>query len=197
MEDHKNKNKIDKTGMSTDTHRTYEEQGNTNPMRYIIRDYCKKYPNDQGDQNINEEDVARPTNHKWVKDRLEAEEKRKTIVGFPTYGTCSICWKSGPAYKKCIKCGVVEYQVVNFRDYILDSQKIAELLGNNHEVAKANRLQHWLHTETMNYRDDLFTLMLEVKHKHIKDEQERKRTIMRESRDFTTFYNKIGMPSYV
>ena len=92
--------------MSADTHRTYEEQGNTNPMPYIIRDYCKKYPNDQGDQNINEEDVARPTNHKWAKDRLKAEEKRKTVVGFPTYGTRSICWNSGLAYKKCIKCGV-------------------------------------------------------------------------------------------
>ena len=179
--------------MSTDIHRTYEEQGNTKPMRYIIRDYCKKYPNDQGDQNINEEDVARPTNHKWVKDRLEAEEKRKTVVGFPTYGTCSICWKSGPAYKKCIKCGVVEYQVVNFRDYILDSQKIAELLGNDHEVAKANRLQHWLRTEAMRFRDDLFKMMLEIKHKHIEDEQERKRTITKEYRDFTAFYSEIGM----
>ena len=80
--------------MSTDTHQTYEEKGNTNPMRYIIRDYCKKYPADQGGQDINEEDVARPSNHKWAAGRLEVDERRKTVVGIPTYGTCSICWNS-------------------------------------------------------------------------------------------------------
>jgi hypothetical protein len=179
--------------MSADTHRTYEERGNTNPKYYIIRDYCKKYPNDPGDQDINEEDVARPTNHKWVEGRLEMEQRMKTVVSIPTYGTCSICWNSGPAYKQCIKCGVVEYQVVNFKDYILDSQKIAELLGNDHEVAKANRLQHWLRTEAMRFRDDLFKMMLGRKHKHIEDEQERKRTITKEYRDFTAFYSEIGM----
>jgi hypothetical protein len=156
-------------------------------MQYIIRDYCKKYPADQGNQDINEEDVARPSNHKWAAGRLEVDERRKTVVGIPTYGTRSICWNSGLAYKKCIEYGLVEYQAVNWKHYILDSQKISELLGNKHEVAKANRLKHWLQSEAMNVRCDLFKLMLQGKHKNIEDEQERQRIIMREI--------KISLPS--
>ena len=105
-------------------------------MRYIIRDYCKKYPNDPGDQDINEKDVARPSNHKWAEHGLEKAEKWKTVVGIPTYGTCSICWNIGPAYKKCTECGVVEYQVVNYMHYILDSQTIARLLEINTKLQK-------------------------------------------------------------
>ncbi len=58
---------MDKAEMSADTHQTYEEVGNTNPMQYIIRDYCKKYTDDLGYQDNKEEHVARPSNHKWVK----------------------------------------------------------------------------------------------------------------------------------
>jgi hypothetical protein len=38
---------------------------NTNPMRYIVKGYCLKYPNDPRDQNIKDEDVVHPANHKW------------------------------------------------------------------------------------------------------------------------------------
>jgi hypothetical protein len=111
-----------------------------------MRDYCQKYPTDPGEHDINEEDVAILLNHKWAEHALQTEEKLKTDVGIPTYGTCSICWNSGPVYMKCIECGAVGYQVMHFRHYIRDSQTIAKLLGNKHKIAKANRLQHWIRT---------------------------------------------------
>jgi hypothetical protein len=39
---------------------------NTNLRRYIVRDYYSKYPTDQGDQNIHEEDKVHPPNHLWA-----------------------------------------------------------------------------------------------------------------------------------
>ena len=180
--------------MSTDTHRTYEtyKKGNTNPMRYIVKNYCKKYPNDPGDQDIHEEDVARPSNHRWA-ERQKHDMKVTSTVGIPTYGTCSLCWNSGPAYKMCKKCGLVEYQVVVYDKYILDSQTIAELLGKQHETAKANRLQHWIRTEHMNWRSDLMQMMLESKHKNIEDKEEKKKAVWEEYETFIAFYKDIGM----
>jgi hypothetical protein len=161
-------------------------------MRYIVKGYCKKYPNDPGDQDIHEEDVARPSNHKWAEVR---KHKMKVVstVGIPTYGTCRICWNSGPAYKMCKECGLVEYQVVVYKKYILDSQKIAELLGKQHETAKANRLQHWIRTRHMNWSPDLMQMMLMNKHKNIEDKEEKKRAVWEDYLTFTAFYKDIGM----
>ncbi len=56
-------------------------------MRYIVKDYCKKYPNDRGDQNINDEDVVQPPNHKWIDQGDEDYKLLKTrlsSVGLPT-----------------------------------------------------------------------------------------------------------------
>ncbi len=178
--------------MSTDTHRTYEtyEKGNTNPMRYIVKNYCKKYPNDPGDQDIHEEDVARPSNHRWA-ERQKHDMKVTSTVGIPTYGTCSLCWNSGPAYKMCKKCGLVEYQVVVYDKYILDSQTIAELLGKQHETAKANRLQHWIRTEALRFSTDCLCLMIEKKDRSIEDAEGRKKKINKEFWDFLRFYDDI------
>ncbi len=37
-----------------------------NRVKYFVEDYCKKYPDDRGDQRIHAEDVVRPRNHKWA-----------------------------------------------------------------------------------------------------------------------------------
>jgi hypothetical protein len=34
--------------------------------KYFVEDYCKNYPDDQGNQRIYPEDVVRPRNHKWA-----------------------------------------------------------------------------------------------------------------------------------
>jgi hypothetical protein len=67
---------------------------NPNRMQYIVKDYCKKYPNDPGDQDINERDVVRPRNHLWA-DQEEISSWRKFIdrksnIYIPTYGLCSV-----------------------------------------------------------------------------------------------------------
>jgi hypothetical protein len=47
---------------------------------------------------------------------------------------------------KCDGCGSGENQVVQYGNYILDSQTIAKMLGKHHETAKANHKQKWLRT---------------------------------------------------
>ena len=34
--------------------------------KYFVEDYCKNYPDDQGNERINAKNVVRPHNHKWV-----------------------------------------------------------------------------------------------------------------------------------
>jgi hypothetical protein len=34
--------------------------------KYFVEDYCKKYPDDRGNQIIYAEDMVRPRNHKWA-----------------------------------------------------------------------------------------------------------------------------------
>jgi hypothetical protein len=117
------------------------------PTRYIIKDYCKKYPNNPGDQNIHDDDVVRPLNKKWSdsteSERCRPQLKRKSCVGLRTYGNCGSCWASGPAYKSCITCVCDEYRCVTSFGYVLDSQTLAQKLGTNHEIAIANWKQNW------------------------------------------------------
>ncbi len=37
-----------------------------NKVTYIVADYYKKYPDDQGHERIDDKDVMRPRNHKWA-----------------------------------------------------------------------------------------------------------------------------------
>jgi hypothetical protein len=79
-------------------------------VKYSVEYYCKKYPDDQGNQRIYAKDVVRPRNHKWA-DQAEQSKWRssyclKTELNndngiyykrrAPTYGTCAECWASGP-----------------------------------------------------------------------------------------------------
>jgi hypothetical protein len=82
---------------------------NKDPVKYYVEDYCKKHPDDRGNQSIHAEDVVRPYNHKWV----DIAEQSKWLSSYwgdsndvklyyerraPTYGTCEECWASGPSY---------------------------------------------------------------------------------------------------
>jgi hypothetical protein len=101
----KSQNKIEMT--------TTVNNMNPNPMRYIIRDYCLKYPTDPRDQDIHEADVVRPPNHLWETiDESRIQAGKKSIVGILTYGTCYSCSASGPAYKNCIACMINTFLIL-------------------------------------------------------------------------------------
>jgi hypothetical protein len=169
---------------------------NPNPMRYIVRDYCRKYPDDPGDEDIHDEDVVRPPNHKWATREEMRTVKFKSIVGFNTYGTCGVCWSSGPVFKTCIQCDNDKYQIVSHGKYDMDSQTIAILLNKRHEIAKANRTQNWTRTSTLRFHNKSLGIMLDNKYNYIEDDEERRKTVAKVYWDFWMNYAEITHTSF-
>jgi hypothetical protein len=53
--------------------------GNDNlTAKYFVEDYCKKYPDDRGNQIIYAEDVVRPHTHKWEVKQNKSKGNRVT-----------------------------------------------------------------------------------------------------------------------
>jgi hypothetical protein len=112
------------------------------------------YTEDQQGQNIRDEDVVRPKNHKWARNGSgETHEwKKKSSGRCPTYGTCSLCWKAGPAGKKCT-CTRGNYLVLFYGLNTLDSITVADIIGQDLEVARADFMQNWNRTAMMQYNE--------------------------------------------
>jgi hypothetical protein len=103
---------------------------------------------------------------------------RKSNTHSTTYGLCCNCYTSGPNNMGCIDgCGTGEYKTVQFGDYTFDCQTIAEKLGKHHTIAMAGRKQKWLRTTCSRFDIQMIHGRIETKHKHIKDAEERNRTI--------------------
>jgi hypothetical protein len=167
---------------------------NGNWKLYIIAHYCRKYPDDPGDQLINDEDVVQPENHLWA-DHTESKKWRSSIdrkgnTCSTTYGLCNNCYISGPINMECINgCG--EYKAVQHGNYAFDCQTVAEKLGKNHTKAMASRKQKWLRTTCHRFDMQMICMRIETKHKHIEDAEERKRTLTQEYEDFMEDYECI------
>jgi hypothetical protein len=43
-----------------------DDESSNDRVKYFVEDYCKKYPDDRGNQRIYAKDVVRPCNLKWV-----------------------------------------------------------------------------------------------------------------------------------
>jgi hypothetical protein len=112
------------------------------------------YTVDQQGQNIRDEDVVRPNNHKWARKGLSEthEWKEKSLGRCPTYGTCSLCWKAGPAGKKCI-CTHGNSLILFYGLNALDSITVADIIGQDLEVARADCMQNWVMTPSMQYNE--------------------------------------------
>jgi hypothetical protein len=70
----------------------------------------------------------------------------------PTYRTCSLCWKAGPAGKKCT-CTHGNYLILFYGLNTLDSITVADIIGQDLEVAQADRMQNWTRTPVMQYNE--------------------------------------------
>jgi hypothetical protein len=97
---------------------------------------------------------VRPNNHKWALNCSgETHEwKKKSSGRCPTYGTCSLCWKAGPAGKKCT-CTQGNYLILFYGLNTLDSITVADIIGQVLEVARADCMQNWVRTPTMQYNE--------------------------------------------
>jgi hypothetical protein len=119
------------------------------------------YTEDQQGQNIQDEDVMRPDNHRWARNCSGETHKwkKKSSGRCPTYGTCSLCWKAGPAGKKCT-CTHGNYLILFNGLNTLDSITVADIIGQDLEVAQADRMQNWNRTPTMQYNDLCYDLAI-------------------------------------
>ena len=129
------------------------------PRRIVVG-----YTNDQEGQDIRNDDVVRPANRRWTKqDSTETHDwKMKSSGHCPTYGSCDHCYKAGPAGKDC-KCTYGRYQILFYNRHVIDSITVAELIGEELEVAKADRMQAWIRTPMMQWNSDCCGLAIERK----------------------------------
>jgi hypothetical protein len=136
-----------------------------NPVKYVVSDYCKKYPDDQGNQRIHAEDVVRSRNHKWANLaeqptwslNIWIQSKNFSEAGAPTYGTCAECWGSVSSYQPCQECGKGLYMHLELRGYIIDSQMVGEKMEKPHHTARAGLAYNKARTDTMRFNCEAIT----------------------------------------
>ena len=109
------------------------------------------YTPDQEGQEIRQEDVVRPMNHKIMTMNEVTDWKEISRSRAPTYGSCEYCFKSGPLGKRCNQSnnGVYEailFQVKGQRIATLDSITMSEIMGQGHEVCLADHKMNWNRT---------------------------------------------------
>jgi hypothetical protein len=112
------------------------------------------YTVDQQGQNIRDKDIVRPKNRKWAQNGSgETHKWKKKSLGWcPTCGTCLLCWKARPVGKKCT-CTHGNYLILFYKLNTLDSITVADIIGQDLEVARADRMKNWNITPMMQYNE--------------------------------------------
>jgi hypothetical protein len=139
-----------------------DHSGINHRAKYFVEDYCKNYPDDQGNRRVYPEDVARPRNHKWAgqmeqmswQSSYEEEDDQPNICydrRAPTYGTCNGCWATGPSYQPCQECDNGQYMPLALKGYILDSQSVGKKMKKPHHTARAGLTYNTIHTDAMKF----------------------------------------------
>jgi hypothetical protein len=126
-----------------------------NPVKYIVSDYCKKYPDDQGNQRIHAEDkwANLAEQGKWSSNICEARA--------PTYGTCAESWASGPSYQPCQEWDKDLYMPLELRGYIIYSQTVGKKMEKPHHTVRAGLVTYnKAHTDTMRFNREAITLQI-------------------------------------
>jgi len=165
-----------------------------NPLRKRI---VTRYTPDQEGKNIRDEDVVRPSNHRWCYQggKETATWKSKSVGRCPTYGSCMYCLKSGPLGRFCQDCednglGFQSgYRILRNQEKLLDSITIAEMFNpGHHETAKADRFYNPAIVHYESFKETQMTLAAERKYRHIKDPAAKREQIC-QMRD--TFYTML------
>ena len=118
-------------------------------QRYIIRDYSFiSYPSEY----ILDEDVVRPWNKRYTTEMDKTTRVghwlHKSVASHQTYGTCDICFESGPVMCPCRHCKTTGredqvYQVFSFGPVELDSTTLAHILERELVKQKGDRMFDW------------------------------------------------------
>jgi hypothetical protein len=128
---------------------------NFNQLQKVIVNYTP----DQKGQDIRPQDIVRPINRKWATlDEMRRCWGQLTNAGAPTYGSCTLCFRSGPIGRPCNQCNYPNtfYIALNYTNQLktwvtLDSVTMSEIFHAGHETAKADRDILWLRTPSENF----------------------------------------------
>ena len=142
----------------------------------------KNYTPDQEGQEIRQEDVVRPMNHK-ITTKKEPDWIEISRSRAPTYGSCNCCFRSGPLGKRCNGCNNGEYQanlhmVKGGAIETLDSITMSEIMGQGHEVCLADHKMNWHRTPCRHFNSLCAQRVIDQRYNDIKDEHVRN-TLMR------------------
>ena len=125
----------------------------------------KNYTPDQQGQDIRDQDVVRPVNHKWAGPDEMSTWRVLSADRAPTYGSCGRCFRSGPYGRLCNICNKdhvtlkkdgLHYQILltsfeGGKPAVLDSITLSEIFRAGHETARADRDVLWLRTPLRPY----------------------------------------------
>jgi hypothetical protein len=120
---------------------------------------------DQEGQDIRDEDVAQPLNHRHACQHAIGEIKKwklKSNPRCPTHGSCMRCMKIRPAGRSCDDCQEGGHQsrhvILMNNQRILDSVALAQMLKQGQETAKADRHTHARLNKIQSFGIDHFTI---------------------------------------
>ena len=136
----------------------------------------KNYTPDQKGQEIRQEDVVRPLNHKITTSRDPAWQVVSRSRA-PTYGSCRSCFRSGPLGKCCNRCNNANTQyeailhLVKGANETLDSITLSEVMGQGHEVCLADHMMDWNRTPCRHFNSESAKLVIDKRYEDIKNEQ--------------------------
>ena len=138
----------------------------------------KNYTPDQQGQEIQQEDVVRPVNHKITMHDETSTWQEISRSRAPTYGSCEGCFRSGPLGKRCNRCNNDEYQAILLLVkgggiQTLDLITMSEIMGQGHEVCLADHEMNWIRTPSRHYNSIRTQLVIERRYNDIKDEHVR------------------------
>jgi hypothetical protein len=138
----------------------------------------KNYTPDQKGQEIRQEDVVRPLNHKITTSKDEVVDWRAVSRSIaPTYGSCSGCYRSGPLGKRCNRCNQANqgYEAILLLAkggaiQTLDSITLSEVMGQGHEVCLADHMMNWNRTPCRHFNSTFANMVIDKRYRDIKNE---------------------------
>ena len=137
----------------------------------------KNYTPDQEGQDIRDEDVVRPHNHRWARADEIATMRALSADRCPTYGSCVKCFRSGPYGRLCSNCNTDNvtlnkngsHYVILMKEsekcgrvqrVVLDSITLSQICRAGQEIVRADREVRWLRTPLRYYESAMLDRFL-------------------------------------
>ena len=168
-----------------------EEWRNSRPYVIVGMTNVEEYG-----EYIHEEDVVRPSNHRWAKQGSDETRKwrLKSEPRTTTYGSCPHCVRSGPVGRFCSQCNIPEAGYVIMINgppgstQILDSISLAQLFDlGQHESASARKVSRPIMQKLHHFNTSCARVAAGRMYQHIQDPVEKENMIRLKMVEFRNF----------